>query len=72
MENPTPVYVKVPEYDEATASLEAIEKKIQEARGLLGRLNELKAEEDKELLAWAESLDEVQGKIAALRANLIQ
>jgi len=69
--NPS-MYVKVQDYDDAVSSIETLERKLKEARDLLGRLNELKAEEDRELLTWAESLDEVQNRLDLVRKNLVQ
>lgn len=66
------MYVKVQDYDDAVSSIEALERKLKEARDLLGRLNELKAEEDRELLSWAESLDEVDNRLDLVRKNLVQ
>lgn len=72
METNAPVYVKVEDYDDAVSSVETLERKLKEARDLLGRLNELKAEEDRDLLSWAESLDEIHNRLAILRTNLLQ
>jgi hypothetical protein len=72
METNAPVYVKVQDYDDAVSSIEALERKLKEARDLLGRLNELKAEEDRELLLWAEALDDVHNRLTILRTNMLQ
>ena len=72
METNAPVYVKVQDYDDAVSSIETLERKLKESRDLLTRLTDLKAEEDRELIGWAEALDDVQNRIVILRQNLIQ
>jgi hypothetical protein len=65
-----PTYVRVQDYEEVLATLETVKKKVAESRALLQRLGELKAEEDREILAWSESLDDVSGRIDILEKTL--
>lgn len=65
MEKP-PVYVRINDYEEVITMVENIKRKIHDARDLLIKLNELKAEEDRELLAWNESLDDITNRVAQI------
>lgn len=71
MEGHAPVYVKVNEYEEVLNFLENVKRKVREARDILVKLNELKAEEDRELLAWNESLDDINTRVAQIDKNLM-
>jgi hypothetical protein len=72
MEGHAPLYVKVSEYDEVLAILDNVKKKVTEARDVIRRLNELKAEEDRELAAWNASLDEITHRIESIDKSLSQ
>ena len=65
MERP-PVYVKINDYEEVLTTLENVKRKVREARDLLIKLNELKAEEDRELLAWNESLEDINNRLGQI------
>lgn len=67
-----PVFVKINDYEEVIATLENIRKKVSEARGILAKLNELKSEEDRELLAWSENLDDINSRVNQIDKNLLQ
>ena len=71
MEGHAPVYVKINEYEEVLSLLQSIKRKLQESREMLSKLNELKADEDKELLAWHDSLEDIQNRINHLDKNLL-
>jgi hypothetical protein len=70
MEGHAPVYVKISDYEEVLTLLESIKKKAKDARDIIARLNELKAEEDRELAAWNESLDDIGHRIETIDASL--
>ena len=72
MEGHAPVYVKIGDYEEALGILDNIKKHVKESREILAKLNELKADEDKELLAWNESLDDISNRLAHIDKNLNQ
>ena len=65
-----PVFVKVNDYEEVLTLLENVKRKVRESRDALIKLNELKEEEDRELLAWNESIDEINTRIAQIDKNL--
>jgi hypothetical protein len=71
MEGHAPVYVRVNEYEEVLTLIENIKKKVKESHELLGKLNELKAEEDRELLAWHDSLEDISNRLGHLDKSLL-
>ena len=58
-----PVFIKVEEYKDILDIVELTQEKVKEARALLEKINELKAEEDAELEAWSVSLNEADKKL---------
>lgn len=71
MEGHAPVYVKITDYEEVLAILENIKRKADEARSLLQKLNDLKADEDRELLAWTEGLDDITTRVEQIDRYLV-
>jgi exonuclease VII small subunit len=72
MEGHAPLYVKVSEYEEVVTLLDNVKKKVSEARQVIQKLHELKAEEDKELAAWITSLNDIATRIDTIDKNLSQ
>lgn len=58
-----PIYVRIEEYKDVLDVVNMIKHKIEEAKSTLGKINELKNEEDSELERWQLDLEEVERKI---------
>ena len=58
-----PVFVKIDEYDNVLELVKAIRKRIDEAKETLGKIHDLKNEEDHQLEMWQNSLAEVEKKV---------
>ena len=58
-----PVFVKIDEYKDVLEVMNMIKNKLEEAKETLGKINELKNEEDAELELWHSGLEEVERKI---------
>ena len=58
-----PVFVKIEQYKDVLDVVNMIKNKIEDAKKTLGKVNELKNEEDAELEMWHASLEEVERKI---------
>ena len=71
MDGHAPIFVKINEYEDVLSTLDGVKKKIKEARDILVKLNELKAEEDKELLAWSENLDDIAARVSQVDRTLL-
>jgi predicted nuclease with TOPRIM domain len=67
-----PVFIKVDEYKDIIDMVELTQEKVKEARALLEKLNELKAEEDAELEAWNNSLNAVDKKLDFVDRSLFE
>lgn len=71
MDARAPVYVKISEYEEVLSTLDSIKKKVVEAREVIAKLNQLKAEEDRELAAWNDSLDDITHRVDQIDKTLL-
>lgn len=67
-----PVFVRIEEYKEVLDVMELIKNKISQANSILGKINELKNEEDAELEAWKTNLEEIERKIDNIDSSLIE
>ena len=61
-----PVFVKVDDYKEILDVLDLIKGKVEDIRGTLENLNELRKEEDVEVSKWNKTIDDVESKIAEI------
>ena len=57
------VFIKLDEYKDILDIIALINEKVREARVILGKINDLKNQEDTELDAWKNSLDDVERKL---------
>ncbi len=67
-----PVFIKVDEYKDILDVIELTQEKVKEARALLEKINELKAEEEAELDNWNESIDDVEKKLNFVDRSLFE
>ncbi|MBI4439628.1 hypothetical protein HY638_01530 [Candidatus Woesearchaeota archaeon] len=67
-----PVYVKVNDYREVAAAIDSIKNRLSEARQALGRLKELKEQEDSELQSWEATVADAESKVDEIEGALAQ
>lgn len=58
-----PVFVKIDEYKDVLDITGMVRNKLDEAKSTLGKINELKNQEDSELESWSKALNEIERKI---------
>ncbi len=58
-----PIFVKIEEYKDVLDVINMVKAKIDEAKRTLGKINELKNEEDAELELWHSTLEEMERKV---------
>ena len=58
-----PIFVKIEEYKDVLDVINMVKAKLEEAKRTLGKINELKNEEDAELELWHATLEEVERKV---------
>ena len=65
-----PVFVKIDDYNDVLNLLKTIRGKLEDAKGTLMKINELKNEEDHQLELWQSTLVEVEKKVDFLDHSL--
>jgi len=58
-----PVFVKVDDYDTVLSLVGMVRKKLEDAKGTLLRIHDLKNEEDHQLELWQNTLAEIEKKV---------
>ncbi|MBN1503153.1 hypothetical protein JW930_06410 [Candidatus Woesearchaeota archaeon] len=66
------VFVKLDEYKDILDIIELINEKVKEARTVLGKINDLKNQEDSELEMWKTALDNVDRKVEFIDRTLFE
>ena len=72
MERGMNVFVKVDEYKDMLDIIDLIQEKVKEAKTILGKINDLKNQEDSELELWKNSLDDVERKLNFVDQTLFE
>jgi len=67
-----PVFVRIEDYKDVLDIMHMIKNKIAEAKELLGKINELKNEEDAELELWHSGIEEVERKLDFVDRSLFE
>lgn len=62
-QNDVPVFVKLEEYNDILAIVSVIKKKIAESKDTLLKLEQLREEEDHEVVLWESNLKDVSEKL---------
>lgn len=67
-----PVFVKIEEYENVTALLLTVRRKLEDAKSTLARINQLKDEEDAQVQTWQTALSEIEARMDAIDQVLQQ
>lgn len=65
-----PVFVKIDDYNSVLDLMRAIQRKMDEAKETLAKINELKNEEDHQIEMWQNALVEIEKKIEFMNHSL--
>ena len=72
MERQNPVFVRIDEYKDVLDIMDLIRNKLAEAKAIMGKITELKNQEDGELEHWYAELNDVERKIDYMDKNLFE
>lgn len=72
MERGMNVFVKVDEYKDILDVIDLIQEKVKEAKTILGKINDLKNQEDSEIELWKNSLNDVERKLTFIDQTLFE
>ena len=65
-----PVYVRLDKFETTVESFEEIRKKVFEIEKLLGRIKDIKLQEEKELMEWENEIQVIKARIDAVDRNI--
>jgi hypothetical protein len=68
----TPLFVKIEEYKDVLDVVNMVKSKIADVKRTIGKINELKNEEDAELEQWHSAMDEVERKVEFIDKTLFE
>ncbi len=71
-ETRAPVFVKIDEYKDIVDIMTLMRDKLRQAKFLLDKIAELKAQEDSELATWAKELEDVEARVSSVDKTLSQ
>ena len=66
----TQVFVKIDDFKDITEILNLAHEKLQQAKNVLNKIAELKAQEDAEVEAWQSELAEIERRISGVDRHL--
>ncbi|MBD3203323.1 hypothetical protein GF327_03455 [Candidatus Woesearchaeota archaeon] len=72
MQKGTNVFVKIEEYKDILDIIELLKEKLNEANDILGKINDLKNQEDSELELWRNGLNDVERKLNFIDQSLFE
>jgi hypothetical protein len=72
MEKQNPVFVKIDEYKDVLDIMDLIRNKVSEAKAIMGKITELKNQEDTELEYWSSELADIERKLDYMDKNLFE
>lgn len=67
-----PVFVKIEEYKDITDIMTLMREKMRQAKFLLDKVTELKAQEDRELANWTKELEDVENRLQGIDKTLFE
>ncbi|MBN2454223.1 hypothetical protein JXB11_01620 [Candidatus Woesearchaeota archaeon] len=65
-----PLFVKIEHYTEITDTIAGIKSKLDEAKEVLIKLDDVKQKEDNELLKWQAELEEAEKRLKSITEQL--
>ena len=72
IEDSDPVFVKIDEYKEILDVVEVIDKKIGSVKQRLSEIEDLKSQEEEEIMNWERDIEEINHKLDSLKQELHQ
>lgn len=58
-----PVFVKIEDYKDVLSVFDLIKDKLEQAKGILGEIDEIKKEENAEIDLWRSTINELEQKV---------
>jgi len=72
MKETAPVFVKISNYKEVLDIVDVLKAKLNDARGTLRKINDIKAEEDRELADWNKNIEDIDKRVRIIDKTLFE
>ncbi len=72
MSNGMPVFVKIEEYRDVLEVLNLLNKRLEKAKEIMARINDIKNDEDAELDLWESEITEIEKKLDFMNRTLTE
>jgi len=66
------VYVKLDDYNDVMDVVSLVKERLKQARFLIGKIRELKSQEDAEIESWTSELDNVEERVGIIDQTLTE
>jgi hypothetical protein len=70
--NERALFIKLDNYKKTLDQMTLLKSKLEEAKGVFAKMNELKKEEDAELIIWQRNISDVESKIKFVEKTLFE
>jgi len=67
-----PIFIKIDQYRNVLEIIEVLKAKVREAKSQLGKIQQLKSQEDAELEEWSSELGEIEKRIEGIDKSLLR
>ena len=67
-----PIFIKIDQYKDVLDIIEVLKSKVKEAKNQLGKIQQMKNEEDAELGEWSTELEEIEKRIEGIDRSLLR
>ena len=67
-----PIFIKIDQYKNVLDIIEVLKAKVREAKNQLGKIQQLKNQEDSELEEWSSELMEIEKRIEGIDTSLLR
>ena len=68
----TTIFVRINRYKEVESTINEIKAKMQEARDVIGKINQFKAEEENELSVWSDDIQKIEDQIKMIEEAMVR
>ncbi|MBS3175959.1 hypothetical protein J4457_01860 [Candidatus Woesearchaeota archaeon] len=72
MSDEMPIFVKIEEYKNIVDVLRLTQEKLEKAKMLISKIQELKQQEDAELDAWQSEIEDIDGRLDLINKTLLE
>ncbi len=67
-----PLFVKIDDYKDVVDIMTLIKKKLNDAKGILSSINDIKSQEDSEIEQWNSNVEDIENKVEYIDKNLFE